>query len=88
MLNAAMTGDSIDDSTQQWAESPKRERIDAGVLVIDHAQSQIDGLCRDVMFDPLILPDGIAPSDDPLLAARASAYHVSFDRRVREEASF
>jgi catalase len=87
MLNVAMPGDTIDDSTRQWAKSPGRQRIDAGTFVIDHAQTQIDGPCRDIVFDPTILPDGIAPSSDPLLAARSSTYHVSFERRTREEAS-
>jgi catalase len=54
--------------------------------VIERAESQIDGACRDVNFDPLILPYGIAPSDDPLLAARSAVYAVSFNRRTREEA--
>jgi catalase len=87
MLNVAMPGDTIDDSTRQWAKSPGRQRIDAGTFVIDHAQTQIDGPCRDIVFDPTILPDGIAPSSDPLLAARSSTYDVSFERRTREEAS-
>jgi catalase len=86
MLNVAMPGDTIDDSTRQWAKSPNRQRIDAGMFVIDRAQTQIDGPCRDIVFDPTILPDGIAPSSDPLLAARSSTYHVSFERRTREEA--
>jgi catalase len=87
MLNVAMPGDPIDDSTRQWIDSPQRVRIDAGTVVIDRAQTQIDGSCRDITFDPTILPDGITPSADPLLAARASAYAVSFDRRTKEEAA-
>jgi catalase len=87
ILNVAMPGDTIDDSTRQWAKSPSRQRIDAGTIVVDHAQAQVDGPCRDIAFDPTILPDGIAPSADPLLAARSSTYHVSFERRAREEAN-
>ncbi|MEX3809653.1 catalase family peroxidase [Paraburkholderia sp. BR13439] len=87
VLSVAMPGDPIDDSTQQWNDSPQRERIDAGTVVIDRAQTQIDGPCRDISFDPTILPDGIAPSADPLLVARSSAYGVSFDRRTKEEAA-
>jgi catalase len=33
-----------------------------------------------------VLPDGLKPSDDPLLAARSAAYAVSFNRRLHEEA--
>jgi catalase len=39
---------------------------------------------RDVNFDPLVLPTGIDPSDDPLLAARSSVYAKSHQRRTRE----
>ena len=35
-------------------------------------------------FDPLILPDGIEPSDDPLLSARSAAYSQSFRRHAGE----
>lgn len=87
VLNMAMPGDPIDDSTQQWSDSPQRARIDAGTVVIDRAQAQIDGPCRDITYDPTILPDGLAPSADPLLAARSSTYGVSFDRREKEEAA-
>ena len=88
MISVAKPGDPLDDATRQWANERDRDSIDAGTLVIDHAQSQIDGPCRDINFDPLILPDGIEPSNDPLLAARSSAYAVSFNRRIREEAKF
>ncbi len=47
---------------------------------------QIDGPCRDINYDPLILPDGIEASADPLLAARSAVYALSFDRRMQEEA--
>lgn len=42
------------------------------------------GNCRDIDFDPLVLPDGIGPSDDPLLRARPAAYSRSFTRRAGE----
>ena len=47
-------------------------------------ESEAAGNCRDVNFDPLILPAGIEPSDDPLLSARSAAYAVSFTRRAGE----
>ncbi|WP_442793704.1 catalase family peroxidase [Paraburkholderia sp. ZP32-5] len=86
MLNIAMPGDVIDDSTRQWATTSRRPRIDVGTLVIERAQTQVDGPCRDIVFDPTMLPDGIAPSADPLLAARSATYRVSYERRTREEA--
>ena len=38
----------------------------------------------DLNFDPLVLPAGIAPSDDPLLSARSAVYSRSFTRRAGE----
>ncbi|MFM0235160.1 catalase family peroxidase [Paraburkholderia sediminicola] len=85
MLTPAGPGDPVDDATRAWPPERELHRVDAGTIVIERAESQIDGACRDINFDPLILPYGIAPSDDPLLAARSAAYAVSFDRRTREE---
>src|SRR4029453_10410621 len=39
---------------------------------------------RDVNFDPLVLPAGIATSDDPLLSARSAVYSQSYTRRAGE----
>jgi catalase len=83
ILTVAQPGDPTDDATLQWPDS--REQVDAGTLVLAHASSQEDGACRDINFDPTILPAGIAPSDDPLLAARSAAYALSYKRRTREE---
>jgi len=52
--------------------------------VIDHALTEENGDCRNITFDPLILPSGIAPSDDPLLPARSGAYASSLARRDGE----
>jgi len=85
ILTVAAPGDPTDDATRQWPAA--RERIDAGTLVLQHASPQRIGQCRDVNYDPTVLPAGLAPSDDPLLAARSAAYAVSFNRRTREEAT-
>ena len=47
-------------------------------------ESEAAGNCRDIEFDPLVLPSGIEPSDDPMLSARSAAYSVSFTRRAGE----
>lgn len=85
VLTVAAPGDPTNDATRQWPAG--REQIDAGTLVLRQATPQREGACRDVNYDPTILPDGLKPSDDPLLAARSSAYSVSFNRRTREEAA-
>ncbi|MFJ9993277.1 catalase family peroxidase [Pseudomonas putida] len=85
ILTPALPGDPVDDATQLWTQ-PGHQEIDAGVLVIDAQQPQMDGPCRDIDFNPLMLPPGITPSDDPLLQARGAAYAESHRRRVREMA--
>ncbi|ANN75943.1 hypothetical protein BAU07_01305 [Bordetella flabilis] len=84
VISMAMPGDAVDDATQLWPQRPGRVEVDAGTLIIERAESQIDGPCRDIDFNPLALPDGIAPSDDPLLRARQAAYAESSRRRLRE----
>jgi catalase len=75
-------GDPTDDATLPWP--PDRQQIDVGTLTIDHVESEETSPARDINFDPLILPDGIAGSDDPLLSARSATYSQSFTRREGE----
>lgn len=83
-LTLAEPGDPIDNPSQPWPET--RQRVAAGTFVMERAYDQATGNCRDINFDPTVLPVGIAPSHDPVLAARAAAYSVSFNRRQREVA--
>jgi catalase len=80
----AREGDATDDATRAWPAD--RTTIDAGTLVVEREQAQEDGACRDVNYDPTVLPTGIAISDDPLLPARSAAYADSHLRRTSEEA--
>jgi len=82
----AAPGDPSDDATKAWPAG--RQQVDLGTLVVQQAQDEADGPCRDYNYDPTILPAGIEPSDDPLLAARSSAYAQSFDLRTAEAADY
>jgi catalase len=84
-LQLAQPGDPSNDATRAWPDD--RQVVDAGVLTLDRAIDQADGPCRDVNFDPTVLPRGIQISDDPLLAARSGAYARSFNLRAHEEAA-
>jgi catalase len=53
-------------------------------LTINGVESEDTSPTRDINFDPLVLPNGIAASDDPLLGARSAAYSQSFTRREGE----
>jgi catalase len=76
-------GDPTNDATMAWPED--RERVDVGMLTIDQIEAEAPGNCRDINFDPLALPSGIEPTDDPLLSARSAAYSQSFTRRAGEK---
>jgi catalase len=82
VLVLAGPGDAVNDPSQPWPDS--REQVVAGVLTLNAAEPQATGACRDINFDPLTLPDGIAPSDDPVLLARGAVYSESFNRREIE----
>lgn len=82
VVTLAAPGDPVNDPSRPWPDT--RKQIVAGTLTLVHAEPQATGECRDVNFDPLILPPGIAASDDPILAARSAAYAQSFNRRQRE----
>ncbi|WP_437572634.1 catalase family peroxidase [Sorangium sp. So ce542] len=81
-VTLAAPGDPTGDATREWPRD--REQVEVGALVVERAATEEAGPCRDITFDPLILPAGIEPSDDPLLSARSSAYAVSLTRRAGE----
>jgi catalase len=82
IVTVGQPGDPTDDATIPWPEG--REQVDAGTLTLDEVEPEAPGNCRDINFDPLVLPVGIAPSDDPLLSARSAVYSQSFTRRAGE----
>ncbi len=82
VVTLAQAEDPTADATRPWPA--EREAMDLGTLTLTEATPEAAGNCRDINFDPLVLPDGIAPSDDPLLSARSAAYAQSFTRRAGE----
>ncbi|HEY1927274.1 MAG TPA: catalase family peroxidase [Caulobacteraceae bacterium] len=83
MVTVAAPGDPTADPSKAWPQD--RRSVNVGTLVVQKVQPDRDGPCRDINFDPTVLPAGITTSDDPFPAARSSAYRVSFDRRTAEE---
>lgn len=83
-VTLANPGDPTNDATKTWPDD--RRTIDTGTLVLERSEPQDSGPCRDINYDPLVLPAGIAASDDPLLPARSAAYADSYLRRTSEEA--
>jgi catalase len=85
VLTIGEPGDPTNDATKPWPQS--RRTIDAGTITITAVQTEEAGNARDINFDPLVLPDGITASDDPLPAARSAVYARSFTRRAQEPKS-
>jgi catalase len=83
VITIGQPGDPTADATLPWPED--RRHVDAGLVSIDRVASEDNGSCTDVNYDPLVLPSGIEPSDDPLLSARSAAYARSFTLRAGEQ---
>jgi len=74
-------GDPTDNPTLAWPES--RKHFTAGTLSIKQAAPQQKGTaCEPINFDPLIMAEGIAPTNDPILLFRSPSYAVSFGKRL------
>lgn len=81
VLQVAEAGDPTNDATALWPET--RTRVEMGTLEISSLSPTSAADERALIFDPTNLPDGIAVSDDPILAARSRAYGVSYERRQK-----
>ncbi|RDJ11312.1 catalase family peroxidase [Rhizobium grahamii] len=86
VLTVAEPSDPTSDPTKAWP--PERRTVEAGTLVVQKIEPEADGPCRDINFDPTVLPDGITVSDDPFPAARSAAYAKSFDLRTSEASHY
>ena len=74
--------DPTNDATIAWPSG--REQVNVGTLSLDGVESDDTSAARDINFDPLVLPVGIAPSDDLLLSPRSAVYSQSYTRRAGE----
>ena len=82
MLTVGEPSDPLLDATLRWPSD--RRTIDAGTLTLTGIETDSAGNARDINFDPLVLPDGIEPSGDPLLSARSAVYAASYRARTGE----
>ncbi|HEY0907697.1 MAG TPA: catalase family peroxidase [Methylophilus sp.] len=80
VLQIAEPGDQVNDATVVWPDS--RKQVELGTLTLNHAVADSKAAEQPLMFNPLQLSDGIAPSQDPILLARPAAYAVSYGRRL------
>jgi catalase len=82
VVTVANSGDPTADPTKAWP--PDRRTIKVGTLTAEQVQAERNGPCRDINFDPTVLPSGMRTSDDPFPAARSAAYAKSYDLRTAE----
>lgn len=80
MLTIGRPGDAEDNPTVSWPAD--RKELKAGTLSISSATPQEGAECEKINFDPLVMADGIAPTNDPVLLFRSSAYAISFGKRL------
>jgi catalase len=80
VISIGKPGDPENDPTQAWPAG--RMEMKVGTLTLTQAMPQKGAACENINFDPLVMADGIAPTDDPILQFRSGAYAVSFGKRM------
>ena len=80
LVTIGQPGDPEDNPTLLWPAG--RKEFKAGTLTLSAAMPQKGGACEAINYDPLVMADGIAPTDDPVLKFRSPAYAVSFGKRL------
>ena len=78
-LQLAELGDTVDDATAHWPAD--RAEAVFGSIVLTEVIPEDDHDARRIIFDPIPRVDGIDPSGDPLLEARADLYLATGRRR-------
>jgi catalase len=86
IVTVANPGDPTSDPTRAWPAD--RKAVDVGTLTAEQIEPESDGPCREINYDPTVLPAGISTSDDGFPAARSAAYRVSYDKRTAEEKDY
>jgi catalase len=86
LVTVANPGDPTADPNKAWPAD--RRSVDVGTLTVQQIEPERDGPCRDINYDPTVLPSGITTSDDPFPSARSAAYSRSYNSRTAEESSY
>jgi catalase len=79
LAQVAAPGDAITDATIPWQED--RQRVELGIITITAVAPDNEEAAKELLFLPGNVTDGVAPSDDPLIAVRDASYAISFSRR-------
>jgi catalase len=81
-LELAEEGDKIDSATVPLPEG--RKKVNMGVLKVTAVSPDAGGDCLAITFNPMVLPKGVVPSADPMIAARVAPYGAGLGRRLGE----
>jgi catalase len=69
IITVADPSDPTADPSKAWPQG--RRAVPVGTLVVQRIEPERNGPCRDINFDPTVLPAGMRVSDDPFPAARS-----------------
>jgi catalase len=83
-LQLAQPGDRLDSAVVPLPDD--RRKVTLGRLTIKTVSADAMGDCVGITYNPMVLPKGVEPSADPMLAARAAPYAVGLARRLVEGA--
>lgn len=81
VAQVAKADDKVNDGSIAWPAD--REVIELGTLSLTAMAAEQVQAQKLLLFNPLMLQDGIEPSADPVLLARPGAYAVSYGQRLR-----
>jgi catalase len=81
ILTIGEPGDSETNPTVLWPKN--RRELKAGTLSITSATPAMEAGSYKINYDPLVMADGIEPTDDPVLLFRSPSYATSYTRRLR-----
>jgi catalase len=81
LVTVGEPGDPETDPTVTWPQG--RKEIKAGTLTISEAMPQAGTPCEKINYDPLVMSDDIAATDDPVLLFRSPSYAVSYVKRLQ-----
>ena len=81
-LELAQAEDKIDSATVPLPEG--RKKVNLGLLKVTSVAEDGGGACLTITYNPMVLPKGVEPSADPMIAARAAPYAIGLGRRLTE----
>lgn len=80
VISIGKPGDPEDNPTLMWPAN--RKEVKVGTLTLSSAMPQQGAACEKINYDPLVMSDGIAPTNDSILQFRSPAYAISFAKRT------